>query len=146
MPCENAWAVRYHLLGTTFVKMKPRDKASLPVSIALHPDITSKVTLGKTDDNEVAQVGIEKAPESFPQDIPSEQIDDSKKLDIKLLDEYEGTEQYENELEDAIKSFEEILKKASQAAASAKSLGSDGEDDGTAMRKADGKHSSCAMT
>jgi hypothetical protein len=75
-------------------------------------------------------LALRRLPEFSPQDIPSEQIDDCKKLDNKLLDEYEGTEQYGNELKDAVKSFEEILKKASQAAASAKSSGSDGEDDG----------------
>jgi hypothetical protein len=130
MPGENVWAARYHLLDTTFVKMKTGDKPSLPVSIALHPDITSKGTLRKTDDNEVAQVSIMKAPNSPRKDLPLEQIDNSKELDDQLLDEYEETEQYEHDLEDAIRSFEEILEKASQAATSAKSSGSDSEDDG----------------
>lgn len=135
MPGENVWAARYHLLDTTFVKLKRGHKASLPVSIALHPDITSKGSLRKTDDEEIAQVGIGEASDSSPQDEPFEQIDDSEKLDNQvpddhqLLDEYEETERYETDLEKAIKSFEEILEKVSKAAASTKSLDSDAEDD-----------------
>jgi hypothetical protein len=63
-----------------------------------------------------------KDTESSPQERPTTE---GKNNHFKLIDDYEDTEKYEDDLEIDVQSFEEILEEAAQAAASKKSLGDD---------------------
>jgi hypothetical protein len=86
----------------------------------LHPDFTSQRTLRKANDEDAAEIGAVKDTESSPQERLTTEGENNH---FKLVEDYEDTEKYEDDLEIDVQSFEEILEEAAQAATSKKSLG-----------------------
>jgi hypothetical protein len=119
MPGTNVWAARYHLLDARFVELNRGDQPSLPASIVLHPDFTSRRTLRKANDEDAAEIGVVKDTESSRHERLTTEGENNH---FKLGEDYEDTEKYEDDLEIDVQSFEEILKEAAQAATSKKSL------------------------